>query len=280
MPNPPTLKIDAEALIRSKNPTLANWLPRFVLRYIKRILHQEYINDFLARHGDKRSFAFVDAVIKAFGVTVSYEGLENLPVSGGCIVVSNHPIGGLDGMALLQVIGEKRRDVRFMVNDLLMNIRNLEDLFIGVNKHGKNQGQTFAEIDSVFAGSGVMAIFPAGLVSRKNHGLIRDLTWKKTFVAKAKQYERPIVPVHISGRNSDFFYNLARLRSRLGIRANIEMFYLMDEMYHQLGKNIHLKFGRPIQPGSLSPRHSDHTWAQKIKEHIYNLAEGKDEFPT
>jgi len=280
MPDPPPLKIDTEALIRSKNPTLARWLPGFALRYIKRILHQEYINEFLAIHGEKQSFAFVDEVIKAFGVTVSHEGLENLPPSGGCIVVSNHPIGGLDGMALLQVIGGKRRDVRFMVNDLLMNIRNLEDLFIGVNKHGKNLGQTFAEIDSVFAGSGVMAIFPAGLVSRKNHGIIRDLTWKKTFVTKAKQFERPIVPVHISGRNSDFFYNLARWRSRLGIRANIEMFYLMDEMYHQLGKNIHLKVGHPIDPGCLSPRHSDHAWAQKIKEHIYNLAEGNEEFPT
>ena len=219
-------------------------------------------------------------MIGAFGVTVSHEGLENLPSSGGCIVVSNHPIGGLDGMALLQVIGEKRRDARFMVNDLLMNIRNLEDLFIGVNKHGKNQAQTLAEIDSVFAGSGVMAIFPAGLVSRKNHGIIRDLTWKKTFVTKAKQYNRLIIPVHISGRNSDFFYNLARWRNLLGIRANIEMFYLMDEMYHQLGKNLHLKFGHPIPPDRLSPQLSDHAWAQKIKEHIYNLAEGKDEFPT
>jgi len=274
------LKIDAEALIRSKNPALARWLPGFVLRYIKRILHQEYINDFLVRHGDKRSFAFVAEVIHAFGINVSHEGLENLPSEGGCIVVSNHPIGGLDGMALLQVIGEKRRDVRFMVNDLLLNIRNLEDLFIGVNKHGKNQGRTLAEIDSVFAGTGVMAIFPAGLVSRKNHGVIRDLPWKKTFVTKAKQYDRPVVPVHISGRNSDFFYNLARLRSRLGIRANIEMFFLMDEMYHQLGKNIHLKFGRPISPGQLSPGLPDYVWAQKIKDHIYNLADGKDEFPT
>ncbi len=271
--------IDIEEVIRGKNPALLKWMPKFLLRYLKRIIHEDHINDFLRRHGDKKSFAFVEEVIKEFGVEVTWEGLEHLPKEGGCVVASNHPIGGLDGMAFIHVISKVRRDQKFIVNDILMNLRNLDDIFVGVNKHGKNTSEVLDLIDSYYAGDGSLLIFPAGLVSRKQKdGIIRDLTWKRSFIVKAKKYKRDIIPVHIAGRNSNFFYNLARWRSRLGIKANIEMLYLMDEMYHQLGKNIHVKIGKPISHEVFTTARSDQEWAQKVKEHIYNLAEGKDEF--
>jgi putative hemolysin len=165
------------------------------------------------------------------------------------------------------------------VNDVLLHIKNLSDLFIGVNKHGKNSTEVLDMIDSYYASDIAMLIFPAGLVSRKQeHGLIRDLVWKKSFVVKAKKHQRNIIPVHIAGKNSKFFYNLAWWRGKLGIKVNIEMFYLMDEMYHQDGKKIHITIGKPIPYPLLTQKHNDQEWAQKIKLHIYNLAEGKDEF--
>ena len=177
-------------------------------------------------------------------------------------------------MALMHVIAKKRRDQKFIVNDVLLNISNLSDLFIGVNKHGKNPVATLDLIDSWYKSETAMLIFPAGLVSRKQKGgIIRDLTWKKSFITKGKKFNRAIIPVHISGRNSDFFYNLARWRTRLGIKANIEMFYLMDEMYHQLGKNIHVRIGAPIPPDTFQQNLSDQEWAEKVKAHVYELAE-------
>jgi len=270
--------IDIEEVIRSKNPALMNWIPRIALRYIKRILHQEHVNDFIRRHGDKTSFAFVDEIIKEFGAAVSFEGLEHLPQSGGCIIAANHPIGGLDAMALIQVVANRRTDQQFIVNDVLLNITNLQDLFIGVNKHGKNPTEALERLDMAYAGSGAVLIFPAGLVSRKQKSGIRDLTWKKSFITKARKFKRDIVPVHISGRNSDFFYNLARWRSRLGIQANIEMFYLMDEMYHQMGKNIHLRFGEPIPYSVFTTDKKDHEWAEALKDHVYRLGDGPARF--
>lgn len=270
--------IDIEEIIRSKNPSLLNWIPGFALRYIKRILHQEHVNDFIRRHGDKTSFAFVDEIVREFGAIVSSEGLENLPSSGGCIIAANHPIGGLDAMALIQTVAQRRTDQKFIVNDVLLNITNLQDLFIGVNKHGKNPTEALERLDSAYAGSEAVLIFPAGLVSRKQKSGIRDLTWKKSFISKARKFKRDIVPVHITGRNSDFFYNLARWRSRLGVQANIEMFYLMDEMYHQMGKNIHLHFGEPISHTVFTADKKDHEWAEALKDHVYRLSEGPVRF--
>jgi putative hemolysin len=266
--------IDVEAVIRSKNPALLNWIPKIALRYIKRILHQDHVNDFIRRHGEKTSFAFVDEIIREFGAVVSSEGLEHLPASGGCIIAANHPIGGLDAMALIQSVASKRSDQQFIVNDVLMNITNLKDLFIGVNKHGKNPTEALQRMDEAYAGSGAVLIFPAGLVSRKQKSGIKDLVWKKSFITKARKFQRDIIPVHISGRNSDFFYNLAKWRNRLGIQANIEMFYLMDEMYHQFGKNIHIRFGEPISYSTFTTDKKDQEWAEAVKNHVYKLAEG------
>lgn len=267
--------INIEEVIRSKNPNLLRLLPGFVIRYIKKILHQDHINDFIRRHGDKKSFEFIDEIIKEFGPKVTVEGLENIPEKGGCIIASNHPLGGIDGIAMLQVIGHRRRDINFIVNDLLMNIKNFDGLFVGVNKHGKNTAETLDYIDNLYGGDGILLIFPAGLVSRKQEkGIIRDLVWKKSFIVKAKKYQRNIVPVHISGHNSNFFYNLARIRQKIGIKANVEMFYLMDEMYHQFGKNIHIRIGKPIPASTFTNDKNEIYWSQKVKDHVYALGNG------
>ncbi len=267
--------INVEEVIASKNKNLLRVMPGFLLRYIKRIVHQEEINAFIKRHGHKTSFDFVDSILEEFGVKVEYEGFENMPAAGGCIVASNHPLGGLDAMALIHVIEKKRRDIKFVVNDILLQLKNLEALFIGVNKHGKNSVEKFAAMDKLYVSDVAMLIFPAGLVSRKQQGgVIKDLEWKKSFIKQVRKNKHDIIPVYIEGRNSGFFYNLSRFRSRIGIEANVEMFYLMDEMYHQKGKTIKIIFGKPLSHEIFTAEKTDYEWAQLVKEHVYTLGRG------
>ena len=176
-------------------------------------------------------------------------------------------------MALIQVVGRIRQDLVFPVNDILMNVPGLQPLFIPINKHGKNT-ENVRIIDETFASDKVILYFPAGLVSRKQKGgVIRDLEWKKTFITKAKRYHRDVIPVYISGRNSNFFYNLANWRKRLGIKANLEMLYLVDEMVKQKDKPIRITFGEPIPYINFDKSRSDSQWAEWVKERVYELGE-------
>jgi putative hemolysin len=174
---------------------------------------------------------------------------------------------------LVQIVGRTRKDIRFIVNDILLQLKNLKGIFIGVNKHGKNTPDIYANLDDLYAsGSGVL-IFPAGLVSRKRNGKIRDLEWRKSFITKARKNELDVIPVFIKGKNSEFFYNLARFRERIGIKANIEMLYLADEMYRQKNQTITVIFGKPIPHQMFDKSRTDQEWAQLVKEHVYCIAE-------
>ena len=261
---------DLEGVIASKNPKLLRLLPRFILNYLKRTIHQDDLNELTFKNRDAYGLDFLDAILKAFGVKIIYKGLENIPTDGRWIVAANHPLGGLDGMALMWVIGKVRKDIVFPVNDLLLNIPNLKELFIPINKHGSNAGN-IRILNETFCSDKAMLYFPAGLCSRKQKGVVCDLEWKKSFIAKAKEYKRDIVPCHIAGRNSNWFYNLARFRGALHIKANIEMLYLVDEMFKQRNKEIVITFGKPISYTIFDKQKSDFTWAQKLKGHVYAL---------
>ena len=238
--------IDVENVIASKSPRLLKAIPRFVVRYLKRIIHQDEINKFLDEHGDKQGVEFITEILKMMNVTYTVEGLENIDHSGRYLFASNHPLGGLDGIILIHSLGQKFPEVKFPVNDLLMHITQLHTVFIPVNKHGAQSSQNARMLEDAYASSTQILYFPAGLCSRKQNGKIEDLEWKKSFITKAIQHQRNIVPVFFSGKNSRFFYNLAKFRKSLGIKANIEMLYLVDEMFKQKGKSITVRIGKPI----------------------------------
>jgi len=265
--------IDIDAIFKAKNPGLYRILPRFIFSYLKKVAHQDDINDFIRRHGHRQEFDFVDAIVDEFGANIEVAGTENIPKTGGCIFAANHPLGALDAMTLVHIVGKTRKDIRFIVNDILLQLKNLKGIFIGVNKHGKNTPDIYANLDDLYAsGSGVL-IFPAGLVSRKRNGQIRDLDWRKSFITKARKNELDVIPVFIKGKNSEFFYNLARFRERIGIKANIEMLYLADEMYRQKNQTITVIFGKPIPHQIFDKSRTDQEWAQLVKEHVYCIAE-------
>lgn len=267
--------VDIEKAIGGKNPRLLRLLPGFLLRYIKRTVHQDELNDAVYRNRHRFSHDFVDAAMEEFGVKTQVVGIEHIPAEGGVIVASNHPLGGLDGIALMDVVGERRKDIRFFVNDLLMALKNFAPIFVPVNKHGKNSSEYTQKFEEIYASDHCLLIFPAGLVSRRQEKrVIEDLVWKKSFIAKAVQYQKDIVPVYIDSRNSNFFYNLAYWRKKIGIKANIEMFYLVDEMYRHRGKTITFTFGEPIAWTTFTKDHSNEYWADRVKQHTYALHSG------
>jgi 1-acyl-sn-glycerol-3-phosphate acyltransferase len=263
--------IDIRKLIGSKNPTLLRWLPNFVIKYLERILHQDEINQFLIDHPTQKNEAFCRAAIRFFNITIEIEGLENIPQSGGVTLAMNHPLGGMDAIALVDAISSKRTDLKFIVNDLLLNLEGMKGMFVGVNKHGKTNESIHQKIDELFHSDKAVCIFPAGMVSRKQKGLVRDLEWKKTFVMLSKRANHPIVPIYIDGKLSNFFYRLSNFRKFIGIKANIEMLYLSDELFKQ--KNVTMKFrvGKPITPEMLDESKSHREWAQWIRNSVYEL---------
>lgn len=262
--------IDLEKVIAGKSERLLRLMPRFLLSYLKRVVHQDQLNDILNRHRTLYGHDFLEAIFKDFGVNIVVKGDENLLLTERFVVVSNHPLGGLDGMALMWAVGRKKPDIATPVNDFLMHLPNLKPLFIPVNKHGSN-ASNIAVFDETFASDKTVVYFPAGLCSRKIKGEILDLEWKKTFLSKARKSKRDILPVHISGKNSSFFYNLANLRKFLKIKANIEMLYLVDEMFGQKNKDIVITFGKPVPLEVFDKRRNDRDWAALLRKHVYKL---------
>ena len=243
--------VDIRELITAKNPKLARRLPNFLYRYLERILHLSEVNATIRAGRGLPGQDFARHILEEFGVTYDVRGLETLPTDGRYLFASNHPLGGLDGVVLIDAIGRALGQVYFPVNDLLLVLPQFRDIFLPVNKHG-NLSQNAAErLNAAYASAAQILYFPAGLCSRRSRRGIRDLEWKPNFVGKALEYNRTIVPIHFGGRNSNFFYNRAWLRKHLGIGANIEMLYLVDEMYRQRGAHLELRFGKPIPPTEL-----------------------------
>lgn len=267
--------IDVEKVIAGKNPRLLKILPGFIIRYLKRILHQEKLNETIDRNKDKQGIAFLEAVLDEFKANIIVRAKDNFDPKRNYVIISNHPLGGLDGMALMLVIGKMNPDIYMTANDFLMHVHNLKMLFIPINKHGSN-AENVELIHTKFSENNIILFFPAGLCSRRIGKGIIDLEWKKTFLSLARKYNRDILPVHISGRNSNFFYNLARLRKKLNIKANIEMLYLVDEMFKQENKDIIITFGKPISVSTFDKRYKDKEWAGMLREHVYRLENNPD----
>jgi len=264
-------KIDVENVLSSKNPALAKAIPGFVINYLKRIVHQNELNEFLGKWGHLRDAELIAAGLKHFDIKFKVIGSENIPESGRFIFVSNHPLGGLDGLVFIYELSKHFHDIKFPVNDILTSIRNLSGIFLPVNKHGAQAKDAAIKIEDAYSSDSQILYFPAGLCSRKKRGIIKDLQWHKSFISKSIQHKRDIVPAFFSGCNSNFFYNLANVRKLLGIKANIEMLYLADEMFRQKDKEISLVFGKPITWETFDKTRSALEWADWVRSKSYEL---------
>ena len=265
------LQIDVEDVIRSKSPSLAKVIPGFLIRYLKRIIHQDDINLILRNFGHLKDLEFIKPTLEFMGINYRVFGSENFPYVGRYFFVSNHPLGGLDGLVFMNELGKHYKNIKFPVNDILMNLENLSGIFLPVNKHGGQAKDAIRQLEETYASDSQILYFPFGLCSRKKHGVVKDLVWHKSFITKAVQHKRDIVPAFFSGHNSNFFYNLSNIRTSLGIKANIEMLYLPDEMFRQKEKEISLVFGKPIPWQTFDRSKSPSEWAEWVKIKSYEL---------
>lgn len=264
--------IDVEKVFASKDERLLKRIPGFFIRYLKRIVHQEEINDFLIKNQGITGIPFVERGLEYMDVRLTIRGEENLPKNTRLIIVANHPLGGLDGMILTKTIHDKLDPgVRTTSNDLLLNIRPMRSIFLGINKHGGNSRTHVKDMQETFDGDHAVIFFPAGLVSRRRKGVIEDVEWKRTFVKKAVEHQRDVLPIHFDGRVSNFFYNLANIRKFLGIRYNLEMLYLPNEMFKHRHQKLTMTIGKPIPWQTFNGEKTAEDWAQIVKKQVYEL---------
>jgi len=262
--------VDIEKILKEKASRLYKWLPGFAIKWLKKKLHENDINNTMAYLGDRKGLDFNKSALDFLGVVVETVHPEFIPETGRVTFASNHPLGGLDGMALIKAIGEVRPDVNFFVNDILKNINNYGDVFVAVNKLGATSARSLRTMEDVFRTGGAVLIFPAGLVSRKINGQVRDLDWRRSFITQSIDHKRLIVPVFIEGMNSRFFYNFAMWRKRLGIKANIEMLFLPDEMFRANKRDIRIHFSKPFSYTLLDKSRSHRGWSDLMYKFIYS----------
>lgn len=266
------LRIDVAAVLSQRLGPAARRIPAWLVSRLEKLICQDRLNEMLAVAYPARGADFCRAVTSHLGISLDVSGRENLPADPRVLIVSNHPLGGLDGMALIQVFADiYGSDIKFVVNDLLSAVEPLSDVFLPVNKHGSQSRAAIKAIDDTFASDRPVIMFPAGLCSRRRDGVVADLEWQKMFVQKARESGRPIVPVRFVGQNSSRFYRWASWRERLGIRFNYEMVLLPSEIFRAEGSRFRIVIGKPVDTAALpaDPRRA----AAEVRKTVYSLQE-------
>ena len=274
-PDKAPFQIDIDEILRSKAGPKAKRIPRFIVAWLKRRLHQDQVNDFLRIIGDKEGVPWLKGCLDFLDTKLEVKGLENLPSDADgrrFTFVSNHPLGGQDGVALGYVLGSHYDGrIKYLVNDLLMFLPGLAPLCIPINKTGKQSRQFPAMVEAGFSGDDHILMFPAGLCSRRRHGVIRDLPWNKTFITKSVQHQRDVVPIYFSGRNSNKFYTIANICKMLGLKFNLAMLYLVDELFKNQHKTFEVHIGRPIPWQTFDRSRTPAQWAAYVQDIVYQL---------
>ena len=274
-PDKAPFQIDIDEILRSKAGPKAKRIPRFIVAWLKRRLHQDQVNDFLRIIGDKEGVPWLKGCLDFLDTKLEVKGLENLPSDADgrrYTFVSNHPLGGQDGVALGYVLGTHYDGrIKYLVNDLLMFLPGLAPLCIPINKTGKQSRQFPAMVEAGFSGDDHILMFPAGLCSRRRHGVIRDLPWNKTFITKSVQHQRDVVPIYFSGRNSNKFYTIANICKMLGLKFNLAMLYLVDELFKNQHKTFEVHIGRPIPWQTFDRSRTATQWAAYVQDIVYQL---------
>lgn len=266
------MRIDVDKVLRERLPKHYRYIPRFAVRWLERTICQDQLNAILLKMAGKNSVDAATAALDEMDITVRATGLEQLP-EGRYMFVSNHPLGGLDGLALISLLGNRYdKNIKFLVNDLLMAVEPLRGVFLPVNKYGSQSRAAATQIEEALKSDAQFITFPAGLCSRMQpDGTIADLPWQKAAVAHAVNYQRDIVPIYFDAHNSRFFYRFAKWRKKLGIKFNIELIFLPKEMIKQCGATLRVFIGEPIPWDSLDAR-APKREAARLRDLVINMA--------
>lgn len=267
--------INIDKILADKMGNKAKFVPRPLISWLKRIIHQDEVNKYLWESRHLSGTDWLEECVRYLDMTLELVGEENLPAKDDgrlYTFVSNHPLGGEDGVALGAIIGRHYDGkFRYLVNDLLMNLPGLAPVCIPINKTG-NQSRNFpAMVEAGFKSDNHMLMFPAGICSRKRGDEIRDISWKKTFITKSVEYQRDVVPIHFGGQNSPFFYKLANFSDKYVKKVNLAMLFLVDEMYKNVHKTFRVAIGKPIPWQTFDKSLTAAQWAQYVQDIVYKL---------
>ena len=267
--------INIDKILSDKMGAKAKFVPSFLVKWLKHIIHEDEVNQFLWESRGISGTEWLTECVRYLQMTLQIEGLENLPAKDDgklYTFVSNHPLGGQDGVALGSIIGQHYDGkFRYLVNDLLLNLPGLKPVSIGINKTGKQSRDLPRMVEAGFQSDNHMLMFPAGLNSRKIHGKIHDLEWKKTFITKSVEYHRDVVPIFFGGRNSNRFYRIAHFSDTYLKKVNIAMLFLVDEMYKNVGKTFRVAIGKPIPWQTFDKSKTPMEWAKFVEDKVYEL---------
>lgn len=270
--NDKPMKIDVDQVLRARLPRHYRYIPRFVVRWLERTICQDKLNAILVKMAGKDGVDASIAALDEMNITIETEGMDRLP-DGRYMFVSNHPLGGLDGLALISLLG-KRYDhkIKFLVNDLLMAVEPLRDVFLPVNKYGSQSRAAATQIEEALKSDNQFITFPAGLCSRMQpDGSIADLPWQKAAIVHAATHQRDVVPVFFDAHNSKFFYRFAKWRKKLGIKFNIELIFLPKEMIKKCGSTLRVIIGEPIPWTSLDASRPKQE-AARLRQAVIDMA--------
>ncbi len=267
--------IDIKRILKDKMGSKARFVPCFLVTWLKKIIHEDEVNRFLWENRNLKGTEWLTACVQYLDMTLDIIGAENLPDKNDgklYTFVSNHPLGGQDGVSLGSIIGRHYDGkFRYLVNDLLLNLPGLKPVSIGINKTGKQSRDFPRMVEAGFNSDNHLLMFPAGLNSRRINGEIHDLPWKKTFITKSVETHRDVVPIHFSGQNSKRFYRIAKFSDRY-LPFNLAMLFLVDEMYRNVGKTFRITIGKPIPWQTFNKTKTPMEWANFVEERVYALS--------
>jgi hypothetical protein len=266
-------QIDIHEVLRTKAPGVYKKIPNFLINLFMKFLCLDKLNGFLRDNSEHTGVDLMRQAMRFFNIKLRIEGEENIPeFDHKCLFVSNHPLGGLDGICLSAFLGEKYdKHIIYLVNDILYFIRPLQNIFVPINKHGAQGRGAAVILNNSFSSDNQIITFPAGLCSRKTKGQISDTEWKKMFITKAIENQRDIVPVYFEAQNSKIFYTIANIRKKLRLKFNIEMLFLPREMFKAQNSTFTIYVGRSIPSGTFDSSKTPQQWADWVKEIVYGI---------
>lgn len=271
--------IDIQKEIEKKFPKIKekeNVLKKSLLKIAKKIVHEDSINQFLSQNSHLKGFDFVDAVLDYFDFdyTVSSNDLQNIPSTGKVIIIANHPLGGLDALCLLKLVGQIRKDVKILANDFLVGFEALHSLMIPLDNFKDRQSkESIKKIYEALKNEEAIIIFPAGEVSRATPKGVKDPVWNKGFLNFAKNSNSAILPIFLDAKNSKTFYTISL------INKTFSTLLLSNEMFNKKSKNINIKIGQIIPSENITPKGLNKDFLVNLyKKHLYALKKGKKSF--
>ncbi len=256
-------------------PRLSKKLPGFVKWFFSRRLHVKEMNDCIMHAEHYAGVGFFDEALDYVGITYKIRGEENIDLSKKYIFACNHPLGGPEALIIGSIFRRIYGDgFNVPSNKLLYNLKPLQEFFVPVSVGGKQGRDIVDKVSAMFETDRQVLVFPAGACAKTFKGVVTEMPWKKMFIVQARKYQRDVVPIHISGHNSKWYFFLSWLSRTLRLKFNLGMIFLVDELFKQKGNEFVITFGTPIPYDTFDKTKTDLQWADHVKNIVKNLASG------